>query len=237
MQNSMDDEFHSLAPDAWNDVMLKEEDGSMVVDPSIIQKLVQKSMGIKGLLLDQKRAISGVGNYLADEVLYQIQMHPDQRYLTEQQSENLLRKLHDILETANQCLYNDEEFPKEWLFHYRWTRQRANAKDAKGRTMTFITSGGRTSAIVPAVQKLRKRSQTAAQTESPSEPPSTSISKGAPQILKKNTTVQQISRKRRGAPSGEETTSMSSKKTTKPQSSESATARCIRRSARLSNLS
>ena len=130
LQNSMDKEYDSLAPDAWNDLMLKN---STDVDPIIVQNLIEQTLGIKEVLLDQKRVVSGVGNYLADEILYQIHMHPDQKHLTEQQAHELLKKLHSILETANQCLQSDTEFPEDWLFHYRWTKKRDSAKDAKGR--------------------------------------------------------------------------------------------------------
>jgi formamidopyrimidine-DNA glycosylase len=142
------EEFDSLAPDALTDY---EEHHSR-----IIERLSDQSMGIKALLLDQKRAVSGVGNWVADEILYQIPMHPDQNYLTSEQASNLLERLHMILKVAVDCLKQRQEFPKNWLFHYRWNRKKAT-KDSKGRTVTFVTSGGRTSAIVPSIQK--KKSQ------------------------------------------------------------------------------
>lgn len=52
-------------------------------------------------------------------------------------------------------------FPPGWLFHYRWVKQAKGCKDAEGRTITFVQSGGRTSAVVAAIQKKQGRSRQA----------------------------------------------------------------------------
>ena len=151
-----------------------------------LDQLVNQSIGIKSLLLDQRRAVSGVGNWVADEVLYQIQMHPDQAYLTRTQAVHLLDTLVDILTQAVHCLELNHPYPSTWLFPYRWVKaktqnnkkkkttttqngetrdSRTNSnnstrgKDSKGQSLTFIKSGGRTSAIVLSKQKLFKRKQ------------------------------------------------------------------------------
>jgi formamidopyrimidine-DNA glycosylase len=165
LRDKLEDDFDILAPDALNELMMKEgkqqdepavalQDGSTT--DAIIAKLIQQSMGIKGILLDQKRCVCGVGNWVADEVLYQTRMHPDQNFLSEEQALLVLHRLHKILEQAVQCLSQDQEFPIEWLFHYRWSKRGSAKKtvmDAKGRSIIFVTSGGRTSAIVPSIQK------------------------------------------------------------------------------------
>mmetsp|Transcript_33846 Transcript_33846/g.81413 ORF Transcript_33846/g.81413 Transcript_33846/m.81413 type:complete len:356 (-) Transcript_33846:92-1159(-) len=167
-----DEEFNDLAPDAWTDLDIPDISNDFVDDEeqynveeciscpttiSVVQKLAGKSTGIKALLLDQKRAVCGVGNWVADEVLYQCRMHPDQNYLTELQCHNLLFKLHGILEEAVSCLHKGEEFPSEWLFHYRWSNKGkgTTSQDFNGKTITFVTSGGRTSAVVPSLQKKK----------------------------------------------------------------------------------
>ncbi|KAG7349590.1 formamidopyrimidine-DNA glycosylase [Nitzschia inconspicua] len=161
LKDSMDDDFDVLAPDAWTEIVTKTKPGEMLVDPTTIAKLSEQKLGIKALLLDQNRAVSGVGNYLADEILYQLEMHPDQKYLTSQQAETVLRKLFDILNVAIDCYAKEEDFPKEWLFHYRWGKgKKEGPKDCHGRTITFLTSGGRTSAIVPSIQKLKAQKTT-----------------------------------------------------------------------------
>lgn len=145
------DEFDELAPDALNEASDKRS--------SILEKLSNQSIGIKSIILDQKRCMSGVGNWVADEVLYQIEMHPDQDYLTMEEAANLLETLLSILQVAVTSLKEKTDFPQEWLFHFRWNKKKAT-KDAHGRTVTYLTSGGRTSAIVPSIQKKHSRSRT-----------------------------------------------------------------------------
>ena len=59
---------------------------------SLISLAGQKK-GIKALLLDQRAVLSGVGNWIADEVLYHAKIHPDQNYLTEEEVGELKTKL------------------------------------------------------------------------------------------------------------------------------------------------
>ncbi|CAJ1930505.1 unnamed protein product [Cylindrotheca closterium] len=150
LKESME-EFEELAPDALNEAVGKRT--------WILAKLSDQSIGIKALILDQKRCVSGVGNWVADEVLYQIQMHPDQAYLTTDEAANLLDTLLNILQFAVKALKENKEFPYEWLFHYRWNKKKPT-KDQKGRSVTYLTSGGRTSAIVASIQKKISRKRT-----------------------------------------------------------------------------
>jgi formamidopyrimidine-DNA glycosylase len=173
----------ALAPDALHTLQRAQSDPSVLVE-TILPKLEQKSMAIKPLLMDQKRVLAGVGNWVADEVLYQCEMHPDQNFLSTEQAQALCDALFRILSTAVDRLDNDLEFPEEWLFRYRWTNKKA-AKDHKGRSLTFVvrlvrsvsrletgfteclrfvfvqTSGGRTSAIVASMQKLKEQQSNA----------------------------------------------------------------------------
>ena len=150
---TMEECFGNLAPDALVDVQQQQQQQHR---STILQKLAGQSMGIKALLLDQRRAVSGVGNWVADEVLWQIEMHPDQTFLTTHQADRLLDCLHVILQTAVDCLLTKQEFPAQWLFHYRWNKKK-KTKDSKERTVTFVSSGGRTSAIVPSIQKIKSQ--------------------------------------------------------------------------------
>ena len=155
--------LHDLAPDAW-------QEGR---PPCIAQKLTNQSIGIKALLLDQKRACSGVGNWVADEVLYQCRMHPDQSYLMANEAAALVQKLQSILDTAVDCLARHVPYPSDWLFAYRWTKKKAG-KDSQGRSIAFITSGGRTTAMIASQQKLykRKRNDTAKHNDDKAKQPS-----------------------------------------------------------------
>ena len=144
-------DLESLAPDA-----LKCTDQT-IIDNHILPALTNQRLGIKAILLDQKRAVSGVGNWVADEVLYQCKMHPDQTKLDESESMIIYKKLHEIVSIAVKALKDDNSYPENWLFHYRWTGKKSG-KDAEGRSISFITSGGRTTAIINTMQKLYARS-------------------------------------------------------------------------------
>lgn len=52
-------------------------------------------------------------------------------------------------------LADSEKFPEHWLFKHRWGKGKKNqpAVLPNGDKITFLTVGGRTSAVVPAVQK------------------------------------------------------------------------------------
>jgi formamidopyrimidine-DNA glycosylase len=127
---------------------------------------------VKAALLSQELLFSGIGNWLADEVLYQSHIHPKTRcsaldpVMIQALGEAIIR----VCQTAAQCSRAGEEFPVEYLFHYRWEKSKKakkkgengegdagsprGAKDAFGNAITFETVGGRTSAVVPAVQRV-----------------------------------------------------------------------------------
>ena len=71
---------------------------------------VNNTKGIKAILLNQRGIVSGIGNWIADEVLYQSKIHPDQTYLTQEEVERLGHSIKFVLDTANKCL-------KEGHFH------------------------------------------------------------------------------------------------------------------------
>lgn len=115
---------------------------------------------IKALLLDQSE-IAGIGNWIADEVLYQAKIHPST--ITQALDDFDINQLHlsirHVIEFACKVNADSEKFPDTWLFHYRWFKGKKSgcsvAKMPNGDLIRFETVGGRTSAIVPAVQKLK----------------------------------------------------------------------------------
>lgn len=52
-------------------------------------------------------------------------------------------------------LADSEKFPEDWLFKHRWGKGKKNQASVlpNGNKIVFLTVGGRTSAVVPAVQK------------------------------------------------------------------------------------
>lgn len=140
---------------------LKENGPDPVVDKDVVtvewlaELLGKKKVPVKALILDQAN-ISGVGNWVADEVLYQARIHPEQYSNTF--GEGQIKKLHDALidvcTTACETLADSSKFPDTWLMKYRWDKGKKDANVLpNGNKITHITVGGRTSAVVPAVQK------------------------------------------------------------------------------------
>jgi len=113
---------------------------------------------IKSVMLDQKKVVAGIGNWVADEVLYQAKIHPLQSYLTLEESQRVQTTLQQVLETAVTTSDTSSPYPDHWLFHVRWGKgKKTGTQDAKGRTIKFIDAAGRTSAIVPSIQILSKQ--------------------------------------------------------------------------------
>ncbi len=114
--------------------------------------VVKRSTPVKALLLDQGFA-AGVGNWIADEVLYQARLDPARRAaeLTSAEIQRLRRKLKHVVETAVRVDADKSRFPRNWLFHRRWKRD-PTATTLGGDRIEHVTIGGRTTAWVPTIQ-------------------------------------------------------------------------------------
>ncbi|OQE43122.1 hypothetical protein PENCOP_c003G08464 [Penicillium coprophilum] len=141
---------------------LKENGPDPVADKDTVdeawlaEKLGKKKVPIKALLLDQAN-ISGIGNWMGDEILYHAKIHPEQysNTLNDDQIKALHSAIHYVCSTSIAVLADSEKFPEHWLFKHRWGKGKKNQPAAlpNGDKITFLTVGGRTSAVVPAVQK------------------------------------------------------------------------------------
>ncbi len=89
--------------------------------------------------------------------MYDACMHPEQysNTLSAPQISQLHKSIHYVCGLAVETLADSSKFPKEWLFKYRWTKGKKNAPTTlpNGYKFVFLTVGGRTSAVVPSVQK------------------------------------------------------------------------------------
>ena len=108
---------------------------------------------IKALLLDQHFA-AGVGNWIADEVLYQAGIAPTRRAnsLSEAEVRRLRAKLARVVARAVEVNADNDAYPKSWLFHRRWGK-RSDARTLRGDPIEHSVVAGRTTAWVPAVQR------------------------------------------------------------------------------------
>jgi len=136
--------IHRLGPDPYLDLPSSR---------MLAGWLARRPGPIKAVLLDQG-FLAGVGNWIADEVLFQARLDPRRpgRSLTAAEVGRLRRCLARILTRAVAVDADAERFPRGWLFHRRWGRNPA-ARTAAGERIVFDTIGGRTTAWVPAVQR------------------------------------------------------------------------------------
>lgn len=117
------------------------------------EEFARRKAPIKAVLLDQSFS-AGVGNWIADEVLYQAKIDPRRRAdsLTAEEAGRIRARLKAIIGFAVKVGSDDARFPRGWLFHYRWGKTRG-AVDGQGRAIRFGAVGGRTTAWVPDVQR------------------------------------------------------------------------------------
>ena len=76
------------------------------------------SIELKALLLDQTFC-AGIGNWIADEILYQSRLHPRKRLntLNDEQLKILHNNIDYVIRTAVDAGGSDK-FPPEWLFSF-----------------------------------------------------------------------------------------------------------------------
>lgn len=117
------------------------------------RQLQPRRAPIKAVLLDQTFA-AGVGNWIADEVLYQAGIAPQRlaTTLTPAEIRRLRTTLDRVIRKAVEVDAEKDRFPAAWLFHHRWGK-RAGAVTTRGEPIRHCVVGGRTTAWVPSVQK------------------------------------------------------------------------------------
>jgi formamidopyrimidine-DNA glycosylase len=118
---------------------------------------------IKAVLLMQER-FPGVGNWMADEILWRAAIHParlagsltpaEVRTLW-RECRNLCRQALDKIAGRGDAMPRDlnENIPNTWLFHHRW---RPGGRCPKtGKPLAHATIGGRTTCWSPARQNMK----------------------------------------------------------------------------------
>jgi formamidopyrimidine-DNA glycosylase len=121
--------------------------------PDLQAVLRRRKAPLKAVLLDQS-VFAGVGNWIADEVLYQAGLSPHRAAasLTPAEVARLRRSLQGIVRRAVDVESDSDRFPRSWLFHHRWGRN-AEARTARDERIIHETVGGRTTAWVPTRQR------------------------------------------------------------------------------------
>jgi formamidopyrimidine-DNA glycosylase len=139
-----DEKLLALGPDSWTNLPQPNE---------LFEILRKRKAPMKAILLDQK-VFCGVGNWIADEVLYHAGIAPKRlgASLSLDEVTVLREKLWWIIDLAVGVGADKEQFPEDWLFHSRW----GGAKGEEfflGEPLVREPVGGRTTAWVPSRQK------------------------------------------------------------------------------------
>jgi formamidopyrimidine-DNA glycosylase len=111
---------------------------------------------IKAVLLMQER-FPGIGNWMADEILWRAAIHPRQLAgdLGPAQTTALYREIRTVCREAMRVIGKDwSDPPDSWLFNHRW--KKGGTCPRTGAKLQHTTIGGRTTCWSPARQKLIK---------------------------------------------------------------------------------
>jgi formamidopyrimidine-DNA glycosylase len=119
------------------------------------QRLNRRRGSLKSVLLDQSFA-AGIGNWLADEILYQSRLDPRRSpgSLDDAEVGRLHRELHRVVRVAVER--EGKNLPRTWLVHHRWSKAdsaRQAVRTARGEAVRYVTLAGRTTAFVPDRQR------------------------------------------------------------------------------------
>lgn len=116
------------------------------------ESLSSRKTHIKKVLLDQGVA-AGVGNWMADEILYQAKMHPKKKVedMSEADVETVFDAMKKVIETAIEHDAHYSDFPDDFLMHFR--KEDASCHHT-GARIEKIKLGGRATYFSPGWQKI-----------------------------------------------------------------------------------
>lgn len=115
----------------------------------------RKKSPIKAVLLMQER-FPGIGNWMADEILWRSEIHPKRPAgsLSEDEVKVLHRETRWVAREALKIVGTDfGDLPKSWLFHHRW--EKGGICPKTGIPLKREEIGGRTTCWSPGRQKLK----------------------------------------------------------------------------------
>ena len=117
-------------------------------------KFRKRKSFIKPKLMDQK-IMAGIGNWIADEILYQSAIHPESliENLTDEEIKLIYDKMQHILEVAVNEDANYENFPEYFFIHLR--KKPGAICHHTGGPITKIEVGGRGTYFSPQYQEKR----------------------------------------------------------------------------------
>jgi formamidopyrimidine-DNA glycosylase len=145
---------HGTTPPDWWTTNVPE-----IISPAFNRKFVARFLGrhrkapIKAAVLMQS-GFSGIGNWMADEILWRARIHPAMSAgrLTARRRDLLFRATKFVVCESLRTLGKDNsDPPRGWLIHQKWKRQGICPRD--GTPLRHETIGGRTTAWCPKCQR------------------------------------------------------------------------------------
>lgn len=130
----------SLTSDSFTAIAMKE----------FLQR--HRQLPLKAALLHQA-GFPGIGNWMADEILWRTGLHPRTRAgeISDEKSRELWRVVRFVCREACKIIGHDfSDPPRGWFFHERWTAKGRCPRD--GAVLARATIGGRTTAWCPKCQ-------------------------------------------------------------------------------------
>lgn len=148
--------FHAgkHAPAWWSDLPVSVLSKEFTLDHMRGFLIRHKKAPLKAVLLSQT-GFPGVGNWMADEILWQSKIHPWQKpnALSVTGTKKLHQSVRHVCSEAMRIVGSDwSDLPKHWLFKYRWKRG-GHCPRCHG-PLKHATIGGRTTCWCPRCQKL-----------------------------------------------------------------------------------
>jgi formamidopyrimidine-DNA glycosylase len=133
-------------PDAFLKTKRVAPDVLRIGKEEFYQNLSRKKSAIKSVLLDQS-VVAGIGNWIADDVLYQAKIHPETlaHALTEKHKVAIFEAMHYIVKTTIEAEANYDSLPDHFVLHSRgWAKPHLNGLYACGKEpISQIRVGGR----------------------------------------------------------------------------------------------
>jgi len=193
----------NLAPDAFLSIPSAE---------TFKTQLLARRKPVKAVLLDQNMVVSGIGNWIADEVLFQARVHPGANCdtLSDAQIEEVRAQTIQVCTHACKVNADSTQFPAGWMFHYRWGKGKETPVMPDGNRIVFETHGGRTSALIPKLQLKGQREKKGDKGDKGEKKPKKSVQKEkAAQMAKEGKPVKGSKAKAKrkaakGEPAGDE---------------------------------
>ena len=119
----------------------------------MIRAIEKRKVSIKGVLLDQS-VFAGIGNWIADEVLYQSRIAPARlaNSLSREEVNALRESILLVVEHSVNVGADHMKYPESWLFIHRWGGNRGS-QEINGYPIVREAIAGRTTAWVPGLQR------------------------------------------------------------------------------------